>query len=121
MTIKEFYDITKGNYDVALSCYKDDNTIIHFLKMFVEDKSYNEFIEAYQKFNEELMISKAHTIKLLSKDLGFSNLYQTIDLLLEDLREDKLRIKELTMKLIEDYEFLIKNIKEIYEDSYLVQ
>lgn len=38
MTIKEFYDITKSNYENAIKNYKDDNSLTHFIKMFAEDK-----------------------------------------------------------------------------------
>ena len=77
MTIKEFYDITKSNYENAIKNYKDDNSLTHFIKMFAEDKSTLELVEAFEQLNYEIMINKAHTIKTLSNDFGlYGNLVQ---------------------------------------------
>ena len=118
MTIKEFYDITKSNYENAIKIYKDDNSLTHFVKMFKEDKSTLELLEAFEQLNYEMMINKAHTIKTLSNDLGLTILYKNVSLLLDDLREDKSNIKDLMFNLTQTYNFILENIMKLDEIDY---
>jgi hypothetical protein len=118
MTIKEFYDITKSNYDNAIKNYKDDNSLTHFIKMFAEDKSTLELVEAFEQSNYEIMINKAHTIKTLSNDFGLTNLYDKVCLLLNDLREDKTNVKDIMFSLLEEYNLILQNIIKLDEVDY---
>lgn len=118
MTIKEFYDITKSNYENAIKNYKDDNSLTHFIKMFAEDKSTLELVEAFEQLNYEIMINKAHTIKTLSNDFGLTNLYDKVCLLLNDLREDKTNIKDIMFSLLEEYNLILQNIIKLDEVDY---
>lgn len=89
-----------------------------FLRMFPEDSSYRETVEAIKNNNIEKAFSSAHTLKGTSGNLSLSELYRTASLLVEDLRNKKTdNLTELLDNVTKAYEKVVKAIKEASADE----
>ena len=71
MTIKDFYDSIGGNYAAIIARMKTDDRICKFLKMFLQDKSYESLLQA---MSEE----KVKELKLRLLDPALASDYQKL-------------------------------------------
>ena len=86
MTVKECYEIMKGDYDDVLSRLRTDERIKKFLMRVPDDTSFVELCNALEKKDLESAFRAAHTLKGVSKNLSLSNLAYSSSNLTEALR-----------------------------------
>ncbi len=84
-----------------------------FLRMFPEDPSYGNTVEAIKNGNLDDAFTYAHTLKGTAGNLSLSELYRTTSILVEDLRIKKTdNLTELLENVTKSYEKTVKAIKE---------
>ena len=86
-------DILKSagiDYDSGVERFSGLDAVYQkFLRMFPDDPSYNNTIDAIKKEDYEGAFTSAHTLKGTAGNLSLSELYKTCSLLVEDLRVKK--------------------------------
>ena len=55
ITMKQLYKKIGGNYSAAMERLGNDERIAHFMKYFLEDKSYERLKEAYASNDENVI------------------------------------------------------------------
>ena len=106
MTVKECYEIMKGDYDDVLSRLRSDDRIKKFLLKVVSDPSFTQLCNALEKRDMEEAFRAAHTLKGVSKNMSLTNLAYSASNLTEALRgrtEYDDDIEPLFKKLKKDY------------------
>ena len=63
MTVKDFYDNIGGNYASIIVRMKTDDRICKFLKMFLQDKSYETLLQTMSEEKVKEAFLAAHTLK----------------------------------------------------------
>ena len=114
MTVKECYEIMKGDYDDVLSRLRTDERIKKFLMRVPDDTSFVELCNALEKKDLESAFRAAHTLKGVSKNLSLSNLAYSSSNLTEALRgrtENGDDIEPLFKKVKKDYALTIACIQ----------
>lgn len=86
MNIKELYEVIGGDYDGVLSRFMSEERIKKFVGMFPGDPSYKNLIDALEAGDIKEAFRAAHTIKGVSLNLGFTELYKADAELTEALR-----------------------------------
>ncbi len=87
MTIREFYDLTGGDYEGILERFLDDSRILKFVKMFKDDPSFEELEMALAQEKADKAFRAAHTLKGVCLNLGFERLFDYTKDVTEALRE----------------------------------
>ena len=86
-------DILKSadiDYDSGIERFSGLDAVFQkFLRMFPEDPSYNNTIEAINNGDYDSAFTYAHTLKGTAGNLSLSELYRVTSLLVEDLRIKK--------------------------------
>lgn len=90
MTVKDFYDLTGGGYDVMISKFKSDATITSFLKIFKRDKSYAELTEKLEADDMRGAFAAAHTLKGVTLNLNLEGMINPVVAVVEALRAGNL-------------------------------
>lgn len=89
-----------------------------FLRMFPDDPSYKDTVDAIKSGDLDKAFTSAHTLKGTSGNLSLSELYRTASLLVEDLRNKKTdNLTELLDNVTKAYEKVVKAIKEASADE----
>ena len=86
MTVKECYEIMKGDYEDVLSRLRTDDRIKKFLLKVPDDTSFALLCNAIETKNAEEAFRAAHTLKGLSKNLSLTGLAYSASNLTEALR-----------------------------------
>lgn len=86
MTVKECYEIMKGDYDDVLSRLRTDERIKKFLLKVLDDTSFALLCNALEKKNIEEAFRAAHTLKGVCKNMSLTNLAYSASNLTEALR-----------------------------------
>lgn len=94
MTVKEFYDLTGGGYDVMISKFKSDDKIIMFLKIFKRDKSFSDLTEKLEAGDTQGAFAAAHTLKGVALNLNLEGMLNPIYAVVEPLRAGNLNEAE---------------------------
>ena len=87
MQIKEFYEAVGGDYEDAKIRLVNDDMLTRFVIMFLEDSSFKCLSEELPKKNYGEAFRAVHTIKGLSRNLGFDQLGDSAANLTETLRK----------------------------------
>lgn len=86
MTVKECYEIMKGDYDDVLSRLRTDERIKKFLLKVLDDTSFALLCNALEKKDIEEAFRAAHTLKGVCKNMSLTNLAYSASNLTEALR-----------------------------------
>jgi HPt (histidine-containing phosphotransfer) domain-containing protein len=114
MTIREFYDVTNGDFENVLKRMKTEERVKKYVIMFLKDPSYQELRNAMEENNTENAFRAAHTLKGVYNNLAFTGKEAAAIEITEMLREQKLEeARKLLPTVTEDYQNLIKEIQEI--------
>lgn len=114
MTVKEFYEITGGDYDRVTELLLKDKLIKKFVLKFANDGSYNSLKEAIANGDIEASFHAAHTLKGVSANLGFVRLQSAVSDLTEQLRPcTEQADPALVQKVDECYASVMDNMKEL--------
>ena len=86
MTVKECYEIMKGDYDDVISRLRTDDRVKKFLSKVLSDPSFSQLCNALESKNIEEAFRAAHTLKGVCKNLSLTNLAYSASNLTEALR-----------------------------------
>lgn len=86
MDLKEFYSVCNGNYADAKGRLLSDERILKFVRLFLDDPTYDSLVLAMETLNYPDAFRAAHTLKGLAGNLSFTGLYETSSALTEALR-----------------------------------
>ena len=75
MELKEFYQAIGSDFDEIFKRFGNEQLILKFVKSFEKDKSFSELCEGFEEKDIEKAFRAAHTLKGVSVNLGFSELY----------------------------------------------
>ena len=115
MTVKECYEVMKGDYDDVLSRLRTDERIKKFLIKVLSDPSFSQLCTAMDSENMEEAFRAAHTLKGLAVGMGFTALYDASYALTEALRpndsgapSDPGQVRPLFDKTEEEYDKVLE-------------
>ncbi len=112
MTTRQLYEQIGGNYSEAKHRFLDDSRIVKFAKMFPNDTSYRDLMEAMGDEDCEKAFRAAHTLKGVCLNLNFDRLLESVSIITELLRScDLAAAKEILPKVTEDYSVTVAAIK----------
>ncbi|MDE6442294.1 MAG: Hpt domain-containing protein [Clostridia bacterium] len=106
MTVKECYEIMKGDYDDVVSRLRTDERIKKFLLKVLSDPSFVQLCNAMAVKNIEEAFRAAHTLKGVCKNMSLTNLAYSASNLTEALRGRS--------EYGDDIEPLFKKVKKDY-------
>ncbi len=86
MTVCDFYTRINGNYQDVLSRLPNDAFILRFLKKFPAEPSFNELMSAIEKGEITASFEASHKLKGVAANLAFTELYNAVCELTEQLR-----------------------------------
>lgn len=90
MTIQECYKKMGADYQEVLGRLYNEAMICRFVRMFLQDDSFQILEEALRRGDVKEAFRGAHTLKGVCQNLGFSNLYAPAYALTETLRAGQL-------------------------------
>jgi len=114
VTVENFYDGIGGSYAAMIGRMKNDDRICKFLRMFVQDRSYESLLEAMRDEKLKEAFAAAHTLKGVAGNMSFAELSEASIDITEALRsEDMETAKVLLPRVITEYEKVEKGLKEL--------
>ncbi|EOS60841.1 hypothetical protein C815_00849 [Firmicutes bacterium M10-2] len=113
ITLSECYEKMEGNYLDVKTRLRSDRLIDKFLKKFLDDPSFSQFMQAIDEKNAKDAFMALHTLKGICQNLGMGALYESANELCELFRlgwSDEGASKSTTLGVV--YEQTINAIKE---------
>lgn len=86
MDLEKFYSESKSDYADVKGRLLTDERIIKFVRLFMDDSTFDSLVLAMETGNLPEAFRMAHTLKGLAGNLGFSNLFKAASALTETLR-----------------------------------
>lgn len=86
MDIREFYEMTGGNFDEVMSRLQKEERIIKFLKLLKDDKSIEQLESSLDTGDATGAFRAVHSLKGISLNLGLGRLAKSSSELTENLR-----------------------------------
>ena len=115
MTTRDVYNGI-GDYDRMISCISNEESIRHFLRMFLEDENYGVLKEALENDDVQKAFYGAHTLKGSCQNLCLGELYDIDYEVTEALRVGDISgAKERFPELTEAYNRVIDKITRMDE------
>lgn len=115
MTVKELYDAIGGSYDTIISRLKTEEKVEKYLKLFLEDESYELLQKSLEQNDVEGAFRAVHNLKGVCQNMAFDTLYQASSEMTELLRAEQLEAaKGQFQGLAELYEGMIQYIWNRY-------
>ena len=105
MTLKECYEIMKGDYDDAISKFRTDDKVKKNLDKFVGDTSFAQLEKAIEGGNAEEALKATQNFKLACKNVALSGLAYSVSNLSDAIKKGALS---------EEAEQLFKKVKKEY-------
>lgn len=72
--IKALYQIADGDYAGVIGRLRTNDRVAKFVTMFADDASYNNLVDNMASQNWDEAFRAAHTLKGISRDMGFVSL-----------------------------------------------
>ena len=115
MSLSEFYSSLGESLDEVLDRLRMESRIMKYLRLFLEDPSFNELKEAFESKDAKTAFRAAHTLKGVAANLGLNKLSNTSSDLTEDLRPGVFTDKSqaLLEKVEADYIAAVEGIKQL--------
>lgn len=110
MNLKECYDAFGGSYEEVEKRIPYEGLIQRMALKFPDDKTYQNLCKALEAGNCEEAFREAHTLKGVSRNLGFERLGNSSSELTEFLRG-----KEVLLQKDGELEKLLNQVKTDYE------
>ena len=118
MDIRECYAQMNDDYDEVLRRFGSEAMVKKFAVKFLNDSSYKNLTAGLAEKNGEEAFRAAHTLKGISANLGFSNLYSVSAELTEKLRGRSTEgSEELFEKVREQYEITAAALRRLESES----
>ena len=115
MSLSEFYSSLGESLDEVLDRLRMESRIMKYLRLFLEDPSFNELKETFESKDAKTAFRAAHTLKGVAANLGLNKLSNTSSDLTEDLRPGVFTDKSqaLLEKVEADYIAAVEGIKQL--------
>ena len=114
MTIQECYKKMGADYQEVLGRLYNEAMICRFVRMFLQDDSFQILEDALRRGDVKEAFRGAHTLKGVCQNLGFSNLYAPTYILTETLRAGQLEgTQEQFAKVAEQYQCTMDAIRAL--------
>ncbi|MEE1010097.1 MAG: Hpt domain-containing protein [Agathobacter sp.] len=113
MELEECYEIIGGDYYNVIRRLKKEERIEKYMRLFVKDTSYDNFIEYFQKEDFKEAFRMIHSLKGICINLSFDKLGQVAGEITELLRNDDANtnlVKELIPRLKSEYSKTVSGI-----------
>lgn len=118
MTVRECYESMGADYSDVISRLVREESIKKFAIKFLNDTSYKELCVAMEGQNYGAAFEAAHTLKGVSQNLGFTNLYEASHVMTEKLRAGQNEeAGELMAQVGESYQQTISAIQKLQAES----
>lgn len=117
MTLQECYEAVGGDYEDAVRRLVSAENAAKFLRLFLQDDSYPDLVEAVRSGDLEKVFSSVHTLKGVCLNLGLGNLAASASRLTEAVRghgrpsEDELM--EMLQDIAADYDTAVDAIRSL--------
>ncbi len=102
MTVRECYEMIRGDYEDVKRRFLTDARIRRFALLFLKDRSMQELRDALAEGDCAEAFQAAHTLKGICLNLGFSGLLEPVDRTTELLRNGELEKASLEMSEVEE-------------------
>lgn len=120
MTVSEFYDNIKGDYEEISSRVLSDERIRKYLYIFLQDKTFTKLCTELDNQSPENAFIYAHTLKGISQNLSLSPLFVQAELITQALRNNNLKkATSVLPELSKEYARVILAIENLKEAEYL--
>lgn len=114
MTVIECYEKIGGDYENAMSRFKNEALVKRFLPMFLSDPSFQELTAALEKGDAGTAFRAAHTLKGVTANLSLAKLNSVSVEITEMLRaEELIRAKEYFPNVKEAYDTVFEAITQL--------
>lgn len=117
MGLREFYQGIGADFEIVLNRLMNEKLIYKYLKLFIQDNTFETLKEAFSKQDGELAFRSAHTLKGLCLNLELTSLLPMIQQLTDTLRSHQ--ISDQATKEFQEfsclYDDLIKQLTCILE------
>lgn len=118
MELKQFFDLSGGNYESAINRFLDESRIKKFLKLFLLDDSYSNLLESIDKKDFKNAFRASHNLKGVVSNLSLDTLYTYASDICECLRyyNETFATQELLNledKVVNQYNLVVRYIKEL--------
>lgn len=115
MSLSEFYSSIGESLEEVLGRLGMESRIAKYLKLFLQDPSFNELKEAFASKDAKTAFRAAHTLKGVAANLGLNKLSASSSELTEDLRPLAwtANSQSLLAKVEIDYNTAIEGIKQL--------
>lgn len=120
MTVKDFFNITGGDYEDTKSRISNEALLKKFLIQFLADKNFNILKDSLEEKNYEKAFCAVHSLKGVSANLGLLKLEKSSSDLSSYLRKNNqsCEIQEsecikLFSEISKDYEETVTAIKQL--------
>lgn len=119
MTIQECYIQMKADYEDVLKRFGTEAFVERFLEKFLNDSSFNNLLDAFEKNDMDAAFVASHTLKGVSMNLGFTYLGEISGKLTQLLRDKAVEkeIKPLFFEVQEAYKNTINTIKQYQNEK----
>ena len=108
MKLEEFYEKIGSSYSDVFARFSDEEFILHFVLKFGQDKSFDNLKAALESGDVTVAFRAAHTLKGVTANLGFTELYEKDYVITEALRAGDIETaKSLFPELENLYETVI--------------
>lgn len=116
--LEVFYRNVGGDYSDVHYRLEDDETILLFLEKFLREDSYQNFLKSYAAHDEKEACLSIHTLKSVSLNLGFGDLFRISE---EIANEFRAGFPELTVDqfavLERRYDTVIEGIRDVLAEK----
>ena len=113
MSLKGFYDAIGGDYADVVNRFVTEENVNRFVVRFLSDDSFSKLETAINDKDVESAFLAAHTLKGISRNLGFANLGKSSAELTEVLRgKTFVGAEQLFAGVKEDYGQIVNAIKK---------
>ena len=114
MNIRECYEAINGDYEVVKRRFLTDARIRRFALLFLGDSSMDELRAAMSEKDCGKAFRAAHTLKGVCLNLGFTGLYEPVNIITEMLRAGEFEKALEEMEQVEkDYTTAEKGLREL--------
>lgn len=106
MTVKQRIGLVKLGVDIekVLDTFcGDEDTYISCLRKFLKDENYDKMISSIETKDVKRAFEAAHSLKGVSGNLGFGNLYKEVSVITEVFRESSFAYNENNLMNIKAY------------------
>lgn len=110
MTLREFYEVTGGDYADVMGRFVTEERVLRFVRKFPADGSFAALKSSLADGNAQEAFRAAHTVKGVAQNLGFTALFTVAEVVTNILRGGSLAVDERMPELERLYNLTVESI-----------